>query len=78
MFKIKRADAWPPEVDLTHIRSTVTVLERDMRRVPQFVDVADALAEVIVALDQAEAKSPTRLSDRVVTTSRFTADPRRN
>ena len=76
MFKIDRNAPWPPDIDFAAIRSTLKALEHDMRRVPKFADIADALADTLAALDKAEAKCPTKLSDRVYTTSRFKVDPR--
>jgi hypothetical protein len=46
-------------------------MEDDMRRVPQFEAIAKALEDAIHEIDKAEAKSPPKIADRVVTHSRF-------
>ena len=74
MFKINRENSWPPDLDLATARATLKLLERDMRRVPQLAGVAATLADALRALDKAEAQSPRRLSDHVLTTSRFMPD----
>ena len=75
VYKINRENPWPPELDLATIRSTLRALEGDMRRIPQFIEVAEALTQTLAALDKVEAKHPIRLSDHVYTTSRFRTNP---
>lgn len=71
MFEIDRNRPWPPDLNLTTARAALKAMERDMKRVPQLADVARALKDALHAIDQAEAKSPKRLGDGVVTHSRF-------
>lgn len=71
MFKINRDSPWPPESDLSTARKTLATMSRDMRQVPTYVDLADALDQVIMKLDAIEAKSPKRLADDILTHSRF-------
>lgn len=75
MFEIDRNHPWPPDLNLTSARATLTAMERDMERVPQLVDVARALKDALRAIDKAEAKSPKRLADGIVTHSRFLPAP---
>lgn len=74
MFRINRQDPWPPEIDLASIRSTLTKLERSLDRVPEFSEIAKSLDEAIAAIDKVEARHPKRLSESVLTTSRFMAN----
>ena len=78
MFKIDRSSPWPPDIDLATIRGTLCYIEDDMRRVPQLEAVAAALGEVIREIDKAEAKSPPKIADGVVTHSRFVPFRRKN
>jgi hypothetical protein len=71
VFKIGRSNPWPPDIDLATIRGTLRYMEDDMRRVPQFEAIAKALEDAIHEIDKAEAKSPPKIADRVVTHSRF-------
>ncbi len=71
MFEIDRNHPWPPGLNLTSARAALKAMERDMKRVPQLAEVARALKDALQAIDQAEAKSPKRLGDGVVTHSRF-------
>jgi len=71
MFEIDRNHPWPPGLKLTSARATLKAMEQDMKRVPQLAEVARALKTALHAIDQAEAKSPRRLGDGVVTHSRF-------
>ncbi len=71
MFTIDRKNPWPPRLDLATARATLQGLERDMKPVPELSDVRRALQDALHAIDRAEAKSPRRLGDHVLTHSRF-------
>jgi len=71
MFEIDRNRPWPPDLNLATARVTLRAMEHDMQRVPQLAGVVRALKDALHAIDQAEAKSPKRLGDGVVTHSRF-------
>ncbi len=75
MFEIDRNRPWPPGLNLTSARATLQGMERDMKRVPQLGEVARALQDVLHAIDKAEVQSPQRLSDDVLTHSRFLSEP---
>ena len=71
MFRIPRDNPWPPQIDLSTVRETLSYMRDDMKRVPQFEQIAAALENAISELDKAEAKSPRVLGPGVVTHSRF-------
>ena len=71
MFTIDRKRSWPPRLDLSTARATLTGLERDMKPVPELSEVRRALQDALRAIDRIEAKSPRRLDDDVLTHSRF-------
>ena len=56
---------------VTSARTMLQGMERDMKRVPQLGEVVRALKDALHAIDKAEARSPQRLSDDVLTHSRF-------
>jgi len=78
VFKIDRSSPWPPDIDLATIRGTLRYMEDDMRRVPQLKAIAAALEDAIREIDKAEAKSPPKIADGVVTHSRFVPFRRNN
>lgn len=75
MFEIDRNRPWPPSLNLSTARATLRGMERDMKRVPQLKEVVRALNDALHAIDKAEARSPQRLDDDVLTHSRFLSEP---
>lgn len=75
MFEIDRNRPWPPGLNLTSARTALQGMERDMKRVPQLGEVVRALKDALHAIDKAEAKAPKRLSDDILTHSRFLSEP---
>jgi len=71
VFRIDRKHPFPPDIHLATVRGTLRYIEDDMRRVPAFERIAAALQDAIREIDAAEAKSPPRLTDGVVTHARF-------
>ena len=72
MFEIDRKNPWPPGIDLSTARATLRQMERDMKRIPQLAEFVRALKDTLHAIDKAEAKSPRRLDESVLTHARFT------
>jgi len=71
VFKISRRQPWPPHVDLTTARETLSYIQDDMKRVPELQKIADALEAVLHEIDHAEAINPQRIGANIVTASRF-------
>lgn len=60
MFKIQRDPVWPPALDLTTVRETITYMEGDLKRVPGLEAAARALKTAIAEIEIAErAMKPT-------------------
>jgi hypothetical protein len=73
MFKIQRAPAWPPALDLSTVRETIAYMEVDLRRVPGLEAAATALKTAMREIDAAEKTmkplSYTRLATRFLAKS---------
>ncbi len=74
MYRIDPKNPWPPEIDVTSARRALVAMTRDMGKANDFSEVVIALQEAIDALDRLEARQPKRLSDQVLTHSRFLMD----
>ena len=70
MFRIDRSRPWPPDIDLATVRGTLRCIEDDIRRVPQFAKIVEALEEAIREIDKAKAKNPPQVVGGVVTHDR--------
>jgi hypothetical protein len=71
VYKISRNQPWPPHIDLSTARETLSYIHDDMKRVPELQKVAAALEEAMREMDRAEATSPRRMGRNVITASRF-------
>ena len=71
MYKISRDQPWPPNIDLSTARETLTYVHDDMKRVPELQKVAAALEDAMREMDRAEAANPRRIGRNVITASRF-------
>jgi hypothetical protein len=56
VFRIPRHRPWPPAVDLSTVRETLTYMRDDARSVPGLESLAQSLDEAIAEVDAAEAK----------------------
>lgn len=54
MFRIPRQNPWPPVVDLTTVRDTLSYMKDDMERVPGLERVAAALKEALAEIERAK------------------------
>lgn len=63
MFRIARSQPYPPLLDLTTARETISYIEDDLRRVPGLEKAADALKAAIAEMETAErAQKPVPLA----------------
>lgn len=56
MFKISRNRAWPPSIDLTTVRQTVTYMQGDLARVPGLEKIAAALETALAEIDAVQVR----------------------
>lgn len=70
MFKIPRKQPWPPTLDLTTIRETLSYMHGDMKRVPALTKAAEALEAALREIDTARAKTAAPIIGRI-TGARF-------
>jgi hypothetical protein len=56
MFKISRAKPWPPSIDLTTVRQTVSYMHGDMARVAGLEKIVTALDAVIKEIDAVQCR----------------------
>lgn len=56
MFKISRSRSWPPAIDLSTVRKTVTYMQGDMARVPGLEKIAAALEVAIKEIDAVDTR----------------------
>ena len=54
MFRIQREPAWPPALDLSTVRETISYMEGDLRRVKGLEAAAAALKTAIKEIEAAE------------------------
>lgn len=68
MFKIPRSNSgqpsWPPSMDLSTVRDTLTYMRDDMRRVAGLERVADALDDALIEIAVSEQNQPTPIPTR--------------
>ncbi len=57
MYRIPRANPWPPTLDLSTVRETMAYMHDDMKRVPGLEKAARAIADAIKEIDKAEKAS---------------------
>ncbi len=62
MFRIPRHNPWPPVVDLSTVRDTLSYMKDDMERVPGLERVAAALKEALAEIDRAKPPTAVPLS----------------
>jgi len=68
MFRIPRTRPWPPTLDLSTVRETLTYMRDDMRRVPGLEQVAEAIDAAMIEIEVAErSRRPTINGDRRLT-----------
>lgn len=58
VFRIPRPTSWPPQIDLSTVRDTLTYMHDDAARVPGLERLKDALAAAIREAETAERKAP--------------------
>jgi len=69
VYRISRTHPWPPSIDLSTVRETLTYMRDDARSVPGLEQVAAALDTALSEVDAAEERlQPVSLSP---TMSRF-------
>lgn len=60
MFRIPRSrsgsPAWPPMIDLSTVRETLSYIQDDMERVPELAKVAAALRATVAEIDQVKPR----------------------
>lgn len=54
MFRFQREPAWPPALDLSTVRETISYMEGDLRRVKGLEAAAAALKKAILEIEAAE------------------------
>ena len=54
MFRIPRQNPWPPVVDLTTVRDTLSCMKDDMERVSGLERVAAAVKEALAEIERAK------------------------
>ena len=54
MFRISRQNSWPPAIDLSTVRDTISMMKEDADRVPNLARVAAALGSVLTEIELAE------------------------
>ena len=64
VFKVSRPKVWPPLMDLSSVRRTLTPIKDNLAQVPALAKAANAMATVIAELEAAErATNAARLYD---------------
>lgn len=56
MFRISRHRPWPPAIDLSTVRETLTYMRDDAQSIPGLEALAQSLDGAIAEVDAAEAK----------------------
>lgn len=74
MFRIPRANPWPPQIDLSTLRETLLYMHDDMARAPGLERLRDALAIAVKEAEAAEALARSKVTS--IVNARFL--PRRN
>lgn len=54
MFRIAKSRPWPSDIDLAMARETLAYIEGDLRRIPEFGRIAEALEKAIAEIDTVE------------------------
>lgn len=72
MFRIARSRPWPSDVDLGMARETLAYIEGDLRRIPEFGRIAEALDKAISEIDAVERLAPPQ-TPRTAIAARFFA-----
>jgi hypothetical protein len=70
VFKFSRKQPWPPTLDLSTIRDTLSYMHGDMKRVAALDKAAKALEAAIQEIDAARDRTAAPVIGRI-TSSRF-------